>query len=390
MGADVEGDAYEGLLEKNAQDTKSGAGQYFTPRPLVQAIVDVMRPQPQETICDPACGTAGFLLAAHDYISGHNPQLTPKQREHLRLNAFRGVELVDDVVRLCAMNLVLHGIGPAREEGVELPIIAGDGLEFTPGKGFDVVMSNPPFGKKSSITVVAEPNGNGKKGSISIARQDFWATSNNKQLNFVQVVKNLLGPKGRAAIIIPDNVLFESGAGEIIRRKLLEEFEVHTMLRLPAGIFYAQGVKANVLFFDRMPGKKLPKTKQLWIYDWRTDVRYTFKTNQLKRPDLDEFVACYRAENRAAREQLWSEENPKGRWRAYSYDELLKRDKLNLDLFWIRDVKVSSGDSLYSLENSSARLVEATRKVLENVEAMHAYYKARREEMERYRNAKAV
>jgi type I restriction enzyme M protein len=296
LDADVKGDTYEGLLEKNAQDVKTGAGQYFTPRPLIRAIVDVVRPAPRELVCDPACGTGGFLLAAYESMARAHGNLDKNQKRHLRLNALRGVELVDSVTRLCAMNLLLHGIGPTGDEG-DPPVRTDDSLRADPGDRFDVVMTNPPFGKKSSVLLVTE-EGEQERESLTIVRDDFWASTSNKQLNFVQHVKTLLRINGRAAVVVPDNVLFEGGAGETVRRKLLHEYDVHTLLRLPTGIFYAQGVKANVIFFDRRPASETPWTKQLWIYDLRTNQHFTLKTNPLKRIDLDEFVACYRPENR--------------------------------------------------------------------------------------------
>ena len=288
MSADVKGDAYEGLLEKNAQDTKSGAGQYFTPRPLIRAMVDAVSPRPGETICDPACGTGGFLFLAHNSIVARHPNLTKDEKRRLKEGTFRGWELVQSAARLCAMNLMLHGIGSEKN----VPITVADALAADPGERFDVVLTNPPFGKKSSTMIVGE-NGKVSTEKDLIERDDFWATTSNKQLNFVQHVKTLLKPHGRCAIVVPDNVLFEGGAGETIRRKLLHECDVHTLLRLPTGLFYAQGVKANVLFFDRKPAAETPWTKRLWIYDLRTNKHFTLKTNTLRREDLDEFVACY-------------------------------------------------------------------------------------------------
>lgn len=335
LDADVKGDAYEGLLEKNAQDTKSGAGQYFTPRPLIQAIVECIRPQLGETIYDPACGTGGFLLAAHDYIVRNNRSLSGSEEEHLRLKAIRGVELVDAVTRLGAMNLLLHGIGPLDEEG-ELPIVTKDSLASDPGERFDVILTNPPFGKKSSVTFVND-RGERERQGLNIVRDDFHVSTSNKQLNFLQHVNTTLKPGGRAAIVIPDNVLFESGGGEIIRRQLLDEYDVHTLLRLPTGIFYAQGVKANVLFFDRKPLSRKPSTGRLWIYDLRTNMHVTLRNNPLERTDLDDFVRCFNPQNREDRLSTWSPEAPEGRWRAFTYTELSQRDKCNLDIFWLRD-----------------------------------------------------
>ncbi|GAI92860.1 unnamed protein product, partial [marine sediment metagenome] len=234
LDIDVKGDIYEGLLQKNAEDTKSGAGQYFTPRPLIKAMVAVIRPKPGEKICDPACGTGGFFLAAHDYLS-KNFRLDKRQKKFLKFKTFKGKDIVDAVVRLCVMNLYLHGIG-----GQQCPIESGDSLISDPGDRFELVMTNPPFGKKSSITI---SNGEGQtsREALTYEREDFWATTSNKQLNFLQHVKTLLKINGRCAIVVPDNVLFEGGAGETVRRKLLHECDVHTLLRLPTGVFYAQG-----------------------------------------------------------------------------------------------------------------------------------------------------
>lgn len=368
LDTDVKGDAYEGLLEKNAQDTKGGAGQYFTPRSLIQAMVDCVQPRPGETICDPACGTGGFLLAAHDYLTRQNPNLTRAQKEHLRYQTLHGVEITDAVVRLCAMNLMLHGIGPTGEEGSP-PIEADDSLKADPGRRYNLVLTNPPFGKKSSVRVVNE-EGEEERQALTVVRDDFWASTSNKQLNFVQHIKTLLEINGRAAVVVPDNVLFEGGAGEKVRRKLLHECEVHTLLRLPTGIFYAQGVKANVLFFDKKPGSATPWTKQLWIYDLRTNKHFTLKTNPLTRADLDELVACYNPANRHKRKATWSEANPEGRWRAYSYDELVARDKASLDIFWLRDDSLASSADLPAPEVLAAEIVDELRAALEEFEEL--------------------
>ena len=184
LGVDVKGDAYEGLLEKNAQDTKSGAGQYFTPRALIQAMVDCIAPKPGETICDPACGTAGFLFVAHDHVVAHHPNLTRDQKKHLKESALRGWELVQSTARLAAMNLLLHGIGSEKS----VPVVVSDALTADPGERFDIVLANPPFGKKSSTVIVGE-DGRTSTEKDTIERDDFWATTSNKQLNFVQHIK---------------------------------------------------------------------------------------------------------------------------------------------------------------------------------------------------------
>jgi type I restriction enzyme M protein len=365
MSADVKGDAYEGLLQKNAEDVKGGAGQYFTPRPLIQAVVDAVAPKPGETICDPACGTGGFLLAAHDYVVKHNPNLTKAEKRKLKEEALQGVELVQAVARLCAMNLMLHGIGSQENE----PIEVADSLAADPGDRFNIVLTNPPFGKKSSFTVVGQ-EGEVSKEKETYERDDFWATTSNKQLNFLQHVKTLLKINGRAAIVVPDNVLFEGGAGETVRRKLLHDYDVHTLLRLPTGLFYAQGVKANVLFFDKKPASETPWTKKLWIYDLRTNKHFTLKTDPLKREDLDEFVKCYNPANRHERKATWSEKKPDGRWRAYSYDDLVARDKASLDIFWLKDESLESSDNLPAPDVIAAEIADDLRAALEQFEAI--------------------
>jgi type I restriction enzyme M protein len=262
LSADVKGDAYEGLLQKNAEDVKGGAGQYFTPRSLIAAIVDVVAPQPGETICDPSCGTGGFLLAAHDHIAKHH-QLDRDQKKQLKSGTFYDIELVDSVTRLCAMNLLLHGIGSDADGQLDadLPVVTRDVLAGKHGE-YQIVLANPPFGKKNSVTIVNDA-GESSKESHVINRDDFCASTSNKQLNFLQHIFTILKMHGRAAVVLPDNVLFEGGAGETIRRELLKQADVHTLLRLPTGIFYAQGVKANVLFFDRKPAQEKPWTKKL-------------------------------------------------------------------------------------------------------------------------------
>lgn len=352
LDADVKGDAYEGLLQKNAEDVKGGAGQYFTPRPLIQAIVDCTCPGPRETLCDPACGTGGFLLAAYEFVSRHH-KLDKEQKRHLKHKALRGWEIVDATARLCVMNLYLHGIDPD-----DCPIRVADSLASDSGERFSMVLTNPPFGKKSTMAVINE-EGEAEKQDQAVVRPDFWASTKNKQLNFLQHVVTQLQIHGRAAIVVPDNVLFEGGAGETIRRKLLHECELHTLLRLPTGIFYAQGVKANVLFLDRMPASETPWTKKLWIYDLRTNKRFTLKTNPLRRGDLDEFVSCYQPENRHERKATWTERrNPSGRWRAFAYDELLKRDKVSFDIFWLRDESREDSENLPPPRDIAKDIVE--------------------------------
>jgi type I restriction enzyme M protein len=309
-----------------------------------------VRPQPGKTIGDPACGTGGFFLVAHNFISDSKRYaLDRDQKQFLKSSTFKGWEIVDSAARLCVMNLYLHGIG-----GDESPIVVGDSLASDSGDRFDFILTNPPFGKKSSITVV-NTEGKAEKETLTYERQDFWATTSNKQLNFVQHVKTLLKINGQAAIVVPDNVLFEGGAGETVRRKLLAECDVHTLLRLPTGIFYAQGVKANVLFFDRKPASETPWTQKLWIYDLRTNAHFTLKTNTLRYDDLLDFIECYAPENRHERKET-------ERFRAFSYDELIARDKASLDIFWLKD------DSLEDSENLPDPDVLA-KDIIENLEA---------------------
>ena len=291
VAADVKGDAYEGLLEKNAQDTKSGAGQYFTPRPLIEAIVECIEPRLGETICDPACGTAGFLLAAHDHIRRNNVDLTTEEEAALATRSMLGVELVEEVARLAAMNLLLHGVGGDAQD--EFPVRCEDSLAEAPLTKFDIVLTNPPFGTKGSVTYGRDSRGDAGLNLLAIDRPDFWIETANKQLNFIQHVVSLLKPGGRAAVVVPDNVLFESGAAAAVRRRLLERCRLRAVLRLPPGIFYAQGVKANVIFFDQAHQQRAANGT-FGVYDLRTDVRVSLKTKPLRRRDLSDFVTRYR------------------------------------------------------------------------------------------------
>ena len=309
MDGDVKGAIYEGILEKNGQDKKSGAGQYFTPRPLIQAMVDCIKPKIGETVCDPACGTGGFLLAAYDCMK---PQSQDKdKREFLNNKALHGVDNTPLVVTLASMNLYLHGIGTDRS-----PIACEDSLEKEPDTLVDVILANPPFGTRPA-------------GSVDINRPDFYVETKNNQFNFLQHMMLMLKTGGRAAVVLPDNVLFEGGAGETIRKKLLSDFNLHTILRLPTGIFYAQGVKANVLFFT-----KGQSTKDIWFYDYRTDVKHTLATNKLQRHHLDDFVDSYTANPRV---ETYNEDTARdGRWRRYTIDDIMARDKTSLDITWIK------------------------------------------------------
>lgn len=350
MDGDVKGAIYESILEKNGQDKKSGAGQYFTPRSLIQAMVDVACPQIGETVCDPACGTGGFLLAAYDYMK---PQSSDKaKQDFLRNNALHGYDNTALVVTLASMNLYLHGIGTDRS-----PIICQDSLEKAPSTLVDVILANPPFGTRPA-------------GSVEIDRQDFYVETKNNQLNFLQHMMVMLKNGGRAAVVLPDNVLFEGGAGETIRKELLKNFNLHTILRLPTGIFYAQGVKANVLFFT-----KGTPTKDIWFFDYRTGVKHTLATNPMLRHHLDEFVECYKADNINARTETYNAEtNPNGRWRKYDVDEVMKRDKTSLDISWIKlnddDNDMSLAELMSNIQEKSDNISKAVaelQKLLANI-----------------------
>ncbi len=372
LDADVKGDAYEGLLQKNAEDVKGGAGQYFTPRSLISAMVEVMAPKPGQTICDPACGTGGFLLAAHDYLA-KLPGLDRAQKKALKSGTFHGIELVDSVTRLCAMNMLLHGIG-GESDTTDLPVTTKDALAGKHGE-YDMVLANPPFGKKSSVTIT-NAEGEQSKESLVINRDDFWASTSNKQLNFLQHIFTILKQHGRAAVVLPDNVLFEGGAGETIRRQLLQQADVHTLLRLPTGIFYAQGVKANVLFFDRKPAAdKKAWTEKLWIYDLRTNQHFTLKENTLKRGDLDDFVACYFGrvgKNALGTTRSTSRHDRKEteRFKSFTYDELIKRDKVNLDIFWLKDDALEDSANLPAPGIIAADIVADLEAALEQFSAI--------------------
>lgn len=341
LSEDVKGDIYESLLERIAQDTKSGAGQYFTPRALIKTIVKCANPQVGKTVVDPCCGSGGFLLAAKDYME---QQEINANGDQLKYRTFFGNEIVPNTYRLCLMNLLLHGIG---EFGGTLPIKCADSLASQPSENdlCDYVLTNPPFGKKSStmIEVVEKDKETGedvvklKREQDNYVRNDFITVTSNKQLNFVQHIKSLLRIGGTAAVVLPDNVLFEGGAGETIRKNLLNSCDLHTILRLPTGIFYAQGVKANVLFFEKKPTSCNNQTKEVWIYDYRTNIKHTLKQNPLTEASLDDFVKCYNPKDRYHRVETYNaENNPEGRWRRFSYDDIIIRDKTSLDITWIK------------------------------------------------------
>ena len=339
MDGDVKGAIYESILEKNGQDKKSGAGQYFTPRALIKAMVDVTRPRIGETVSDPACGTGGFLLAAYDYMKDQSQD--KGKQDFLRNEALYGIDNTALVVTLASMNLYLHGVGTDRS-----PIACQDSLEKSPEKLVDVVLANPPFGTRPA-------------GSVEISRDDFYVDTKNNQLNFLQHIMVSLKQGGRAAVVLPDNVLFEGNAGETIRQELLKNFNLHTILRLPTGIFYAQGVKANVLFFT-----KGTPTKEVWYFDYRTGIKHTLATNPLQRHHLDEFVACYNTDDITNRAETYNADtNPNGRWRRYNVEELLQRDKTSLDISWIKEntdnEDLSLSELLSNIQSKSDNIASA-------------------------------
>ncbi len=355
MDTDVKGEIYEGLLEKNAEDIKSGAGQYFTPRALIKAMVACISPEPGKTIADPACGTGGFFLSSYNFLTHKdNYKLDKAQKAFLKDRTFYGNEIVADARRLCLMNMLLHNIG---EIDGESNISPNDALITAGGTTYDYVMTNPPFGRKSSMTATNE-QGELEKEDFTYNRQDFWATTSNKQLNFVQHVRTMLKSTGQAAMVIPDNVLFEGGAGETVRKKLLQNTDLHTILRLPTGIFYKQGVKANVIFFDNKSASPDPWTKTVWYYDYRTNIHHTLKKNTMRFEDLQDFIQCYNPKNRHARKETYSTENPEGRWRKFTYDEIVARDKTSLDIFWLKDKSLADLDNLPAPDDLAADIIE--------------------------------
>lgn len=360
MGADVKGDIYEGLLEKNAEDTKSGAGQYFTPRALIRAMVECVRPEPGKTIADPACGTGGFFLACYDFLTNTaNYELDKAQKAALKNKTFHGNEIVAGTRRLCLMNMYLHNIG---EIDGDVMISPNDALVAASGQSFDYVLANPPFGKKSSMSFTND-EGEEEADDLTYNRQDFWATTSNKQLNFVQHIRTMLKTTGRAAVVVPDNVLFEGGAGETVRQNLLKTTDLHTILRLPTGIFYANGVKANVLFFDNREASKTPWTKDVWYYDYRTNIHHTLKKKPLRFENLADFIDCYNPKNRHKRKATWHpDKSLEGRWRRFTYEELIARDKTSLDVFWLKDKSLTDLDNLPEPD-------ELAEEIIENLEA---------------------
>ncbi len=368
MSSDVKGDIYEGLLQKNAEDTKSGAGQYFTPRPVIQAMVACIRPEPMKTVMDPCCGSGGFLLAAQKFIAD-NFTLDREAKEFLKREAFHGVEIVRSTFKLALMNLYLHNIGDIYGD---VAIKQGDSLLAEPNDHYDYVMTNPPFGTKSSISFTNE-EGEEEDEDLVYNRQDFWVSGcSNKQLNFIQHINTLLKATGKAAVVVPDNVLFEGGAGETIRKKLLNTCDLHTILRLPTGIFYKPGVKANVLFYDKRPASPDCQTKEVWIYDLRTNMHFTLKQHPMTFADLQDFITCYNPQNRQERHETWSEANPDGRFRRFTIDDILARDKTSLDIFWIKDRSLADLDNLPSPEELASDIIESLQSALASFQSLNA------------------
>lgn len=360
---DIKGEIYESLLQKNAEN--SGAGQYFTPRPVISAMVECINPVPLETIADPSCGTGGFFLGALNHIN--NKSLTKEEINFLKFKTFHGWEIEKSTARLCLMNLFLHGIGDLKETPdiqVTDSLKRGDVGEISDDEKVSIVLANPPFGVSSSDIPTVNVAQSKKEGYF--LRKDFWVSTSNKQLAFLQHITSMLKTNGRAAVVLPDNVLFEGGAGEVIRKKLMEETDLHTILRLPTGIFYAQGVKANVLFFDKLEGENTPITKDIWYYDYRTNINHTPKKNPLKYEDLKEFLQLYNSKDRSKRKEFWSEENPEGRWRKYSYEEVLSRDKASLDIFWLRNDNILDLDNLPDPEILAQEIIENIEGALES------------------------
>ena len=310
------GDLYEGLLEKNATETKSGAGQYFTPRPLIDTIVALIDPQPGETVQDPAAGTAGFLIAADAHIKARTDELydlTEAQQRFQRNKAFVGMELVPGTRRLALMNCLLHGMEGDAEGVVHLGnTLGGAGADLPKS---DIILSNPPFGTA--------------RGGGGPTRDDFTFSTSNKQLAFVQHIVRHLKDGGRAAVVLPDNVLFESGVGTEIRRDLMDKCNLHTILRLPTGIFYAQGVKTNVLFFDKLGQHAEGGTQEVWVYDLRANMPRFGKRTPLTRAHFADFEAAYAASPRV-------DQGEQGRFRRFSRDWIRERGD-SLDIAWLKD-----------------------------------------------------
>lgn len=358
---DVKGDIYEALLQKSAES--SGAGQYFTPRAVIKAMVECIQPKPMETIWDPSCGTGGFFLGAIEYLNTNfSKELNKKNiKDFFQFKTFKGWEIVPSTARLCFMNLFLHGVGDLKETP---DIKVEDSLTNPSNEKPKIILANPPFGKSSSYTITNDEK-LAKQEDFKL-RTDFWTTTSNKQLAFVQHIIAILEENGRAAIVLPDNVLFEGGAGEVIRKELLKRTNLHTILRLPTGIFYANGVKSNVLFLEKREFKQKPSTKEIWFYDYRTNIHHTLKKQVLKFENLNTFINCYHATDRNITDETWNEENQNGRFRKYTYDELINRDKINLDIFWLKDDNYIDLESLPEPEILAQEIINNLESVLES------------------------
>lgn len=344
MDGDFKGAIYEAILEKNGQDKKSGAGQYFTPRALIKAMVDVTDPKITETVADPACGTGGFLLAAFDHMKPQSKEI--EKQKFLKNNAFFGADNTPLVVTLASMNLYLHDIGTTKS-----PIVCQDSLLDTSDKMYDVILANPPFGTR--------PQGSGE---VNTVRTDFIKTSDN-QVNFLQHIMSIVKTGGRVAVVLPDNVLTDANATAKVREKLLKDFNLHTILRLPTGIFYANGVKTNVLFFE-----KGEETKDIWVYDYRTGIKHTMATKPMTREHLNEFVECFCSGHLEDRTPTYSEENPNGRWRKFTQEEVYSRDLLKLDFKWL-DLEEKDdrtiGELLSDMQEKATSITDAVTKLQE-------------------------
>lgn len=344
MEGDLKGAIYESILEKNGQDKKSGAGQYFTPRALIKAMVDVTDPKITETVADPACGTGGFLLAAYEHMKPQSKEIA--KQKFLKEHAFFGADNTPLVVTLASMNLYLHDIGTESS-----PIVCQDSLIDKSDKMFDVILANPPFGTRPQGSVEVYAN-----------RPEFVKTSDN-QVNFLQHIMSIVRTNGRVAVVLPDNVLTDGGATAKVREKLLKDFNLHTILRLPTGIFYANGVKTNVLFFEK--GKP---TEDVWVYDYRTGVKHTMATKPMTRANLDDFVACYCSGHMQDRVPTYSAEEPNGRWRKFTKEEVYSRDLLKLDFKWMdlseKDDR-TIGELLTDMQAKASAITDAVAKLQE-------------------------